>query len=558
MDSKPVLVHTPTGRDARVSAELLTRAGLTVQICETLHEVIQGLLSETAAVFISEESLFGRDISALSDWVTNQDTWSDMPFVVLTSHHDEAAVVAWRHQMVSLLRNVSLLERPLQPITLTSSVQSAVRARLRQYEVRDLLDQRAAAAVTLESLVIARTRQLEEANLELRRQMAERARVEEALLQTQKIEAIGQLTGGVAHDFNNLLMVVSSGLDLLQRRPEDPVRRTRLIARMREAVQRGSALTRQLLAFSRRQALRPQSVDLVSQIGGMRELLDRSLSGDIEVQLEFADELWRVEVDPGELELALLNLAVNARDAMPAGGTVLIRASNAPNEQIDGRQGDFVRICVSDCGTGMTPEVLARVFEPFFTTKEIGKGSGLGLAQVYGFAKQSGGTVQIDTNVGHGTNVAVLLPRSHREPLAVHSTNDVNFASTEQMPSTGCVLLVEDDDEVASLVTDMLRELGYRVVRAGSSASALGALANGRDIDIVFSDVMMPGGMNGIELAREIRRRREEPVLLTSGYADAVKEAAAAQGIVILPKPYEIDDLALALHTVRSAGASSQ
>lgn len=558
MDSKPVLVHTPTGRDARVSAELLTRAGLTVQICETLHEVIQGLLSETAAVFISEESLFGRDISALSDWVTNQDTWSDMPFVVLTSHHDEAAVVAWRHQMVSLLRNVSLLERPLQPITLTSSVQSAVRARLRQYEVRDLLDQRAAAAVTLESLVIARTRQLEEANLELRRQMAERARVEEALLQTQKIEAIGQLTGGVAHDFNNLLMVVSSGLDLLQRRPEDPVRRTRLIARMREAVQRGSALTRQLLAFSRRQALRPQSVDLVSQIGGMRELLDRSLSGDIEVQLEFADELWRVEVDPGELELALLNLAVNARDAMPAGGTVLIRASNAPNEQIDGRQGDFVRICVSDCGTGMTPEVLARVFEPFFTTKEIGKGSGLGLAQVYGFAKQSGGTVQIDTNVGHGTNVAVLLPRSHREPLAVHSTNDVNFASTEQMPSTGCVLLVEDDDEVASLVTDMLRELGYRVVRAGSSASALGALANGRDIDIVFSDVMMPGGMNGIELAREIRRRREVPVLLTSGYADAVKEAAAAQGIVILPKPYEIDDLALALHTVRSAGASSQ
>jgi CheY-like chemotaxis protein/anti-sigma regulatory factor (Ser/Thr protein kinase) len=290
----------------------------------------------------------------------------------------------------------------------------------------------------------------------------------------------------------------------------------------------------------------------------MRELLDRGLSGDIEVQLEFADELWRVEVDPGELELALLNLAVNARDAMPAGGTVLIRASNAPNEQIDGRLGDFVRICVSDCGTGMTPEVLARVFEPFFTTKEIGKGSGLGLAQVYGFAKQSGGTVQIDTNVGHGTNVAVLLPRSHREPLAVHSTNDVNFASTEQMPSTGCVLLVEDDDEVASLVTDMLRELGYRVVRAGSSASALGALANGRDIDIVFSDVMMPGGMNGIELAREIRRRREEPVLLTSGYADAVKEAAAAQGIVILPKPYEIDDLALALHTVRSAGASSQ
>lgn len=555
MDSKPVLVHTPTGRDARVSAELLVRAGLTVQICETLQEVVQGLRSETAAVFIAEESLFGRNIAALSDWVANQDPWSDLPFVVLTSHHDEAAVVAWRQRVVSLLRNVSLLERPLQPITLTSTVQSAVRARLRQYEVRDLLDQRAAAAAGLESLVIARTRQLQEANLELQRQMAERARVEEALLQTQKIEAMGQLTGGVAHDFNNLLMVVSSGLDLLQRRPEDPVRRARLITRMREAVQRGSALTRQLLAFSRRQALRPQPVDLVAHIGGMRELLDRSLRGDIEVELDFADDLWRVEVDPGELELALLNLAVNARDAMPAGGTVLIRATNAPGEKIEDHYGEFVRICVEDRGTGMTPDVLARVFEPFFTTKEIGKGSGLGLAQVYGFARQSGGTVQIDTVVGRGTKVDVLLPRSLREPVEVHSTKDVNCATSER-GSTGCVLLVEDDDEVASLVTDMLRELGYRVIRAGSSASALGALANGRDIDVVFSDVMMPGGMNGIELAREIRRRREVPILLTSGYANAVEETAAAEGILILPKPYEIDDLALALHNAQNCELS--
>jgi signal transduction histidine kinase/CheY-like chemotaxis protein len=551
MDSKPVLIHAPIGRDAQVSAELLERVGLSVKVCSTLADVVAGINAGAAAVFIAEESLFGRDISAISDWVAQQSPWSDLPFVVLTSHHEEPAVSAWRQQLVSLLRNVSLLERPVQPITLTSAVRSAVRARLRQYEVRELLDQRAAVAADLEALVVARTRQLEEANNELRRQMAERARVEEALLQTQKIEAMGQLTGGVAHDFNNLLMVVSSGLDLLQRHPEDPVRRKRLVDRMREAVQRGSALTHQLLAFSRRQALRPQPVNLIRQISGMRELLDRSLRGDVDVQLDFAPDLWPVEVDPGELELALMNLAVNARDAMPAGGTVVIRATNAPGAATKGQESDFVRVSVADSGTGMAAEVLARVFEPFFTTKEIGKGSGLGLAQVYGFARQSGGTVQIDTALGKGTSVNMLLPRSYRRPVDSPSTADLDFGQSEQAP-VGCVLLVEDDDEVASLVTEMLRELGYNVMRAANSVSALGALANGRNIDIVFSDVMMPGSMNGIDLAREIRRRRREiPILLTSGYAETVKSTAVVEGIRVLSKPYQLEDLAIALQAAR-------
>jgi signal transduction histidine kinase/CheY-like chemotaxis protein len=548
--SARVLVHAPIGRDAQASADLLGRAGITADLCATLAEVVHGLRLGAAAVFVAEEALFGKDISALSTWVEEQPPWSDLPFVVVTSRHEHPAVVSWRQQLAAILGNVSLLERPLQAITLTSTVQAAVRARRRQYEVRALLEDRVRAAAELEALVEARTSELEESNHELRRHIAERTRVEEALRLAQKMEAVGQLTGGVAHDFNNLLMVISSGLDLLARHA-DPVRRQRLMDRMRQATQRGAALTRQLLAFSRRQALKPEAVDLARQVGGMRELLRRSLRGDVDVQLDFADDLWPVEVDPGELELMLLNLAVNARDAMPVSGTIVLRAENAPAERVDNCQGDFVRLSVIDSGVGMSPEVKARAFEPFFTTKEIGKGSGLGLAQVYGFARQSGGTVLIDTEVGKGTCVTVVLPRSTNTPAADHHSTGQSRLLAE---SSGCVLLVEDDDEVAALVAEMLKAIGYDVTRAASAESALGALANSRGIDVVFSDVMMPGGMDGIALAREIRARRPGlPVLLTSGYAEAAKRAAEAEGVRLLAKPYALDELANALTASRES-----
>lgn len=542
--SARVLVHAPVGRDGPATAELLRRVGVAASLCATLEEVVCGIEAGAAAVFIAEEALFGKDVSALSSWVENQPPWSDLPFIVITSRHEHPAVVAWRHNLAALVGNVSLLERPLQAVTLTSTVQAAVRARLRQYETRSLLEDRARAAAELEALVEARTRELANSNIELRHQMAERARVEETLRQAQKMEAVGQLTGGIAHDFNNLLMVISSGLDLLARHTDD-ARRQRVMDRMRQASQRGASLTRQLLAFSRRQALKPEAVDLAAQIGGMRELLRRSLRGDVDVQLDFADDLWPVKVDPAELELALLNLAVNARDAMPTGGTIVLRAENAPGERVEGRQGDYVRLSVIDSGVGMAPDVKTRAFEPFFTTKEIGKGSGLGLAQVYGFARQSGGTVLIDSRVGQGTCVTVVLPRSTITPQRDHVS-----AKTSKLASgsSGCVLLVEDDDEVAALVSEMLHEIGYEVTRAASAESALGALANSRGIDIVFSDVMMPGSMDGIGLAREIRIRRPGlPVLLTSGYAEAAKRAAAAEGVHLLPKPYALEELAKAL-----------
>ncbi|MDO9337048.1 MAG: response regulator [Caulobacter sp.] len=545
--SERVLVFAPIGRDGPASAELLRRGGLDAVVCDDLSGLVQALRSGAAAVFVAEEGLFGKDLTDLSAWIDAQPAWSDLPFVVLTSRHEQPRVAAWRKTIVETLRNVSLLERPVQPITLTSAVQATLRARSRQYEVQALLEAREQAAHELEALVAARTEELRTANAELVTQMAERARIEENLRQAQKMEAIGQLTGGVAHDFNNLLMVIQGGLDMLDRQ-EDPARRARMLQGMRQAADRGSALTRQLLAFSRRQPLAPEAVDLQARIGGMRELLDRSLRGDVHVDLEFEADLWPVEVDAGELELVILNLAFNARDAMPQGGEIVISARNVDNWREGDMLGDFVRLEVRDNGSGMSEAVRARVFEPFFTTKEIGKGSGLGLAQAYGFARQSGGSVRIESKVGEGTSVILMLPRSSKAiSAAPRPALDTGPVRTPGRFS-GCVLLVEDDDEVASLVTEMLHQIGFDVTRAASAAGGLGALANGRKIDVVFSDIMMPGAMNGVDLAREIHQRRPDlPVLLTSGFAEANRRAAEDAGVQVLPKPYRLEDLASAI-----------
>jgi CheY-like chemotaxis protein len=266
------------------------------------------------------------------------------------------------------------------------------------------------------------------------------------------------------------------------------------------------------------------------------------------VEYEFADDLWTVKVDPGELELVVLNLAVNARDAMPQGGAIRIRAENVVLETAELR-GDYVRLSVIDVGTGMTEQVKQHVFEPFFTTKEVGKGSGLGLSQVYGFAKQSGGTAEIESELGKGTSVMLLLPRSRQMPLADPRSVGERRIESRRTDARGCVLLVEDNDEVAALVTEMVQELGYEVTRVASAQAALGALANGRRIDLVFSDIMMPGEMNGVGLAREIRNRRKHlPIVLTSGYAEPALRAAESEGLCVLGKPYRLDELERALH----------
>jgi len=375
-----------------------------------------------------------------------------------------------------------------------------------------------------------------------------RRAVEDRLRQAQKIEALGQLTGGVAHDFNNLLQVVSGGLQVLGRQ-SDPARREQIFTAMRQAVDRGASLCRQLLAFSRRQALKPEAVNLERLAGDMRELLNRSLRGDIQIQTSFAECLWCVEVDPGELELVILNLALNARDAMPGGGTIEIKARNVPALTDSDLAGDFVRLDIGDSGVGMSPDILAHAFEPFFTTKEVGS-SGLGLAQAHGFAKASGGAVRIESTPGRGTLVSLFLPRTLKTPA--YTPELMPQAADDLAGNAAQVLVVEDDDEVAALTVEMIHQLGYDTTRVASAEAALGALADRRSVDIVFSDVMMPGRMNGVELAQEIRRRRPNlPVLLTSGYAEAARREAGAQQIKIIPKPYRIDELRDALAAVR-------
>ena len=395
-----------------------------------------------------------------------------------------------------------------------------------------------------------RALELSDANRQLQIQMEERERAEDALRQSQKMEAIGQLTGGVAHDFNNILMVASSGLDLLDR-TSDPVRRQSLKDGIRQAVDRGASLTRQLLAISRRTALQPQVIDLRAQIEGMRVLLERSLRENITVTMELQDDLWPVEVDPSQLEVALLNIAVNARDAMPSGGQIAVAARNVTGVADGELHGDYVELSIADEGLGMPRETLRRIFEPFFTTKGVGKGTGLGLAQVYGFTRASDGDVRVDSQPGQGTTVRLFLPRTAKalSRAAGEGEGLPDFSRSEERH--GRVLLVEDEDSVANLVGEMLNELGYDSVRAATAAVALRLLDVEQDLLLVFSDMVMPGRMGGMDLAREISRRRPGlPVVLTTGFSEAAAQARE-QGFRLLMKPYRIETLGAALAAVR-------
>lgn len=394
---------------------------------------------------------------------------------------------------------------------------------------------RANRELALRAEVLAETNDL------LSQQMQEREKAEQALRQSQKMEAIGRLTGGIAHDFNNLLMVASSGVELLER-TRDPDKRKALIEGVRKAVERGAALTRQMLAFSRRAPLKTEVLHLPARIEGLRFLLDRALREDIEVVLDLPGDLWRIEADPGELELALLNLAVNARDAMPNGGRIILSAHNSP-----GGSGGTDSVClnVSDTGTGMSEAVASRVFEPFFTTKEVGRGTGLGLSQVYGFVRSSGGDITVESAEGLGTTFSLCLPRTDKPastPEPTQADQDLFARKAE-----GRLLLVEDDDAVAAGVGHMVRDLGYTYVRAAQADQALAMLDQGERFDLVFSDMVMPGAMDGLALAKTVRERHPGlPVVLTTGYSEAAA-TVTTERFRLLQKPYGIDALAAAL-----------
>ena len=387
-------------------------------------------------------------------------------------------------------------------------------------------------------VVLRRTRRLyEEAQ---RREFAE-----DALRQAQRLEAIGQLTGGVAHDFNNLLMIVSGTVQRLRRHVTGE-KETQLLDAIANATGRGESLTRQLLAFSRRQVHQPTVIDLAERLPEIKDMLSRSLRGDIDIRLGVPRRPCAVKVDPSEFELALLNLAFNARDAMPSGGTLtisakpmLLRGKGAE----EGLSGEFVAVRVADTGAGIPPEVLPRVFEPFFTTKEIGKGTGLGLSQVYGFARQSGGTASISTSERRGTAVTLFLPRSFETPVRPRR----EVASAAIAPAAGSVLLVEDNTEVAEVGRAYFEQLGYAVTHAPGAQAGLDLLAGEPGVDLVFSDILMPGGMNGLQFADMVRRLYPDiTVLLTTGYSSSAQDAVR-RGFAVLQKPYDLAALKNAL-----------
>jgi signal transduction histidine kinase/CheY-like chemotaxis protein len=402
----------------------------------------------------------------------------------------------------------------------------------------------------------------EHANGQMKAEMAERERAEAALRQAQRIEAIGQLTGGVAHDFNNLLTVVLGNLELLQRGLPDLATdvgaRDRLTA-IRSAAERGATLTSHLLAFARRQPLLARPVDLNGLVTGMQELLDSALGRGAVVQTRLAPDLWHAMVDPTQIELVVLNLAINARDAMPPGGTIVIQTENVHRSRQkrpdDPPPGDYVQVSVRDTGSGMTGEVKARAFEPFFTTKPPGAGSGLGLSQVFGTARQLGGGVHIETELNRGTTVSVLLPRA-----AVPSSTRPVIAPPEPRISLGAtVLLVDDQAPVRSVVAATLRDLGYAVREAGDAEAALIRLREDVGIDVLLTDLAMPG-MSGIALAEAAQRDRPDiAIVYISGYADAAALTEGAARRRQVGKPVNPADLRTqiegALRERRSASA---
>jgi PAS domain S-box-containing protein len=363
---------------------------------------------------------------------------------------------------------------------------------------------------------------------------------QEQLAQSQKMEALGQLTGSIAHDFNNLLMIVSGHAQLLRRRLTDP-KHLQAIDALNSAANRGESLTRQLLAFSRRQPLNPVVADLKQRVEAVHEMLVGSLRGNVQLQRDIPADVWPVEVDVAELELALVNIAVNARDAMPGGGSVTLSVRNVTLKKSDGvdqLEGDFVALAMTDTGVGIAPDVLPKIFEPFFTTKALGKGTGLGLAQVYGFSHQSGGSVVATSTVGSGTAITIYLPRKHTAFITAAEASPAQ----PLVPGEGMILVVEDNVEVAAVTASLIEQLGYRTLRAENATDALNRLQRGDKIDLVFSDVVMPGVMNGIALAQEIGNRYPQiPVLLTSGYSDVVQTADSR--FAILRKPFQLPAL---------------
>lgn len=398
---------------------------------------------------------------------------------------------------------------------------------------------------TLEERIKDRTRELE-------RETEERLKAEAALSQARKMEAVGQLTGGVAHDFNNLLAIIVGSLDLMEGMAADNQRLQRAVDMAQRAAHRGSRLVEQLLAFARRQILKPQTVDLNERVTEYQSLLRRAVGEAVEIRLELSPEPCYCHIDSVQLETAILNLAINARDAMPEGGVLLISTTRCEAKTLPPElpSGEYIQLMIKDTGNGISADIVERVFEPFFTTKPEGKGTGLGLSQVYGFVQQSGGHVALNIEPGHGTTVYLYLPLTNCGEEVFEDSRD---SAACRASGSETILVVEDNADVAEVVVSMLETAGYKVLVADNAASALEILKQSQHtVDLIFTDLVMPGGMNGFQLARAAQKLRPEiKVTLTSGYTGSTSfvDEAAREGFFFIQKPYRHNSLIESIHS---------
>jgi PAS domain S-box-containing protein len=662
------LVLTPNGRDAPLSAMLLTEAGFAAHICRDLGMLNDELRRGAGLAIIADEALQNAEMRPLVSFLEEQPAWSDIPIILLTHRGGGPERNPAALRLAAVLGNVSFLERPFHPTTLTTMVRAATRGRRRQYDARGRLEEisereqqlqtaltagrlgswnldvetmifhlsetsrnhfgstaeaelsydrlmssvhpddrpRMHAALdlalksgedyviefrnvrpggvlhwvdvrarsirdgsgrivclvgvssdisdrkhaelererllsdlafertalsnltrTLEQRVVERTR-------ELMAEVAAREKAQEQLLQAQKMESVGQLTGGIAHDFNNLLMAVMGNLEILRKRlPNDPGIR-RLIDGARQGAQRGASLTQRMLAFARQQDLRTTSADLGALVRGMQELLRRSLGPNYQLRLHIEPHLPPAEVDAHQVELAILNLAINARDAMPEGGVIELRVDQkqAANDVERLRPGTYLRIQVADTGVGMDQATLRRAVEPFFSTKPLGKGTGLGLSMAHGLAVQLGGLLELDSEVGKGTTATLWLPQATKPAGEIEAA-----ACAASFTRAATILVVDDDPLIATSTVDMLEDLGHTVIGVNSGAQALQVLNDGKPLDLLMTDQAMPG-MTGIQLAEIVHQIRPDlPVLLATGYTDL--PACKLINLPRLSKPYQ-------------------
>ncbi len=534
-----VLLFAPRGRDSEVMRTVLDARGIETVVCMTPGELLHGLQQGAAVAIATEEAFRAVESPAIDDWLRHQPSWSDFPFVVLSARQSPSD----RATLLQALGNVVLLERPLNVETLVRATEASLRARTRQYQTRDHLQELSTARATVEQLnhdlearIEERTRALASANDRLMAEIAERERVQSALVQVQKLEAIGRLTGGIAHDFNNLLQAVSMNLELLVRQSSSPGVAA-LADRARQAIGRGSQLTAKLLSFARVQSLVPKVVDLRALLIGIQDLLAVSVGSTVQITYDLCTEPTWARLDSGQFEMALLNLAVNAKDAMPRGGMLTISTRIATPDARPAESSTIV-VEVADQGAGIAPNLLPKVFEPFFTTKPLGSGTGLGLSQVYGFTKQSNGSARIFSTEGEGTRVEMHFPSVPPEQSDCHRPATTDRVAADRRR----ILVIEDDEDVRRVIVDSLELAGHSVTAAADGVAGL-AMMNDVTPDLLIVDYAMPL-MNGAEVIKAARAVRPGlPVVLATGYADMAEVDLVLDTHSILTKPFDIDAL---------------